>query len=212
MIINFIQSFDSRMDLNNTLTFIFSANYVKCQDKEDYWGITAQFLDQDKPVTFYFGNPSADSLNYEGVAVSEVCTSLSAVAGVRDAFYKLFQQANSDVLFLISCNSKNWTQRSFELFKDADVIPPGKEVIFISLQVLHKIQSDEFYAAMVASGTMENLSDDVQFSRSLSLNKMIDIYHPARPTITAANIWRCNATWQIANELMNCMPKNEEEM
>lgn len=212
MIINFIQSFDSRMDMNNTASLIFSANSIHCKDVNDYWGVTAQFLDQATPDKFYFSNPTSDSLNYEGVAVSEVCTSMSSVDGMRDAFYKLFKKADSDVLFLISCNSKQWTKRSFELFDEYNIIPEGKEVVFISLQVLHKIQSDEFFAAMIASGTIDRLTEDSAFSRSLSLNKLIDIYQPVRKAATPANIWRCSATWQIANELMQCMPKNEEEV
>lgn len=213
MIIDFLQSFDSRLDLNNMAAFVLSANSVKCEDANDYWGVTFRLLDQDKASAFYFSNPSSDSLNYEGVSVSQVNTSMPSVDGMREAFYNLYKQADSDVIFLISPNSANWTKRSLKLFDEYNIVPKDKELVFISLQVLHKIATDDFFAAMIASGEgIEALTQDTAFSRKLSLNKLIDIYQPVRNEMCSANEARCNAIWQIANELMTQMPKNEEEV
>lgn len=213
MIIDFLQSFDSRLDLNNMAAFVLSSNSVKCEDANDYWGVTYRLLDQDKATTDYFSNPSSDSLNYEGVAISQVNTSKSSIDGVREAFYNMYKQADSDVLFLISPNSANWIKRSLKLFEEYNIIPQNKELVFISLQVLHKIATDDFFAAMISSAEgIETLAEDTAFSRKLSLNKLIDIYHPVKNEMCAANESRCNAIWQIANELMTQMPKNEEEI
>lgn len=213
MIINFLQEFDSRIDSNNSAVVIFSANSVKCEDVNDYWGLTTQTLDENAPVACYFGNPTTDSLNYECVSIDKVITSMSAVHGMREAFYDLFKRADSDVLFLLSTNTQGWTKRTMELFKEYDIVPKDKEVILISLAVLHQIATDGFLAGMYASkDNIESLAEDLQYSRKITLNKLADMYQVQRDMARPANEQRCITAWAVANELMTRIPANEMEM
>lgn len=212
MIIDFLQSIDSRVDSNNLAAIIFSANSVKCESVDDYWGVTTQTLDESKPKAMYFGNPTTDSLNYECIDISKVNTSICSVEGVRQAIYDLFKRADSNVLFLISTNSEGWTKRTLELFKEHRIIPEGKEIYLISLAILHKLDTEEIFAAMMdCSGDMESLGRDMSFSRKLSLNKLTDIYHVSQNAVCSSNEKRCRAVWEIANELMTHMMKNQED-
>lgn len=213
MIINFLQEFDSRIDSNNLAVIIFSANSVKCEDVDDYWGVTTQTLDEHKPTAFYFGNPTTDALNYECISIDKVTTSMSVVQGMRESFYNLFKRADSDVVFLLSTNTQGWTKRTLELFKEYDIIPKGKEVILISLSILHHVATDEFLAGMYASkDSIESLAEDIQYSRKTTLNKLADIYQVQRDSARPANEQRCVTAWAIANELMTRIPANEMEI
>lgn len=213
MIVEFLQSIDSRLDSNNVAAIVFSANSVKCNNPDDYWGVTTQTLDETEPKAIYFGSPSSDSLNYESVSINQVNTSMSSIEGVRHAMYDLFKRADSDVLFLVSTNSEGWTARTMELFKEHNVIPSKKEIVFISLANIHRLNTEQGYAAMMDNNaTADDLGKDIAVSRKLSLNKLIDIYHVTRHSVCTNNEYRCRAIWEIMSELITHLMKNHEEL
>jgi hypothetical protein len=100
-----------------------------------------------------------------------------------------------------------------ELFKEYDIIPKDKEVILISLAILHQIATDEFLSGMYASkDNIESLAEDIQYSRKVTLNKLADMYQVQRDIARPANEQRCITAWAVANELMTRIPANEMEV
>lgn len=209
-ILEFLQGVDNEIDYENTAVVVFSANSIKCQDTSEIWGVNLCTL-TNKQVTSYFGSPLDDSLSYEGITRTQVNESVSPVAGLREAFTKLFKQSGSDKLFLVSCNSKGWTQRVMDMFKDYDIIPKGKEVHHISLQILHNLHTNAFLANSYAEASdMQAMSEDAKYSRSLPLKKLQEIYQVNPISTRAACEERCRTMKEITTDLFESWVKEEE--
>lgn len=210
-IMEFLQGLDSHIDYDNILSVVFSANSVKCQDTEDYWGINISKMD-GTTISSYFGNASDDGLNWEGLARHNVLAEMSPVEGLRQAFTKACQGIEGKDIYIVAPNTANWMTRTLDLFKDFNVIPRKYNVHLISLQVLHKVHTDAFIAnKLMNADSMEELCADNAYSRSLSLNKLKDIYGQVQMPAKPACEERCRIIKEITTDLLESWVKEEDE-
>lgn len=205
-ILELLQSFDSDIDYTNTVAFVLSANSVKAQDTADYWGVTYQAMTEVQPTSMYFGNATDEALNYEEVARHQVLTNISSVEGFRLAFSKICKNIESDKVFLVSPNTQGWLKRSLDLFKDLDIVPKDKEVKLLSIQVLHKLHTEAFFATKCEEySEWDILETDQSFSRALSLPKLTGIYDVKYIPALSNNERRCKSIKDITLDLFDSL-------
>ena len=97
------------------------------------------------------------------------------------------------------------------MFKDYDIIPKGKEVHHISLQILHNLHTNAFLANSYAEASdMQAMSEDTKYSRSLPLKKLQEIYQVNPVSTRAACEERCRTMKEITTDLFESWVKEEE--
>jgi hypothetical protein len=205
-ILELLQGFDSSIDYSNTVALVLSANSVKAQESSDYWGCTYSLLSSPQPTCMYFNNPTDESLNYECVPRTSILTNLSSIEGMRMTLHKMCKEIESDKVFIVSPNVQGWLKRSLDLFKEYDVFPKEKEVKFLSIQVLHKLHTEAFFATKCElNSTWDILEQDSSYSRSLSLPKLSATYDIVTNPALSANNSRCKAIKEITLELFDSL-------